>query len=67
MIPKSLAIAYWGEVGQLTLLWVVLLPLLEPLGVGVQEVDQGELGEGGEGEEEADENVDIKGRGVANL
>jgi hypothetical protein len=44
-----------------------LLPLLEPLGVGVQEVDEGELGEGGKREEKTDQDVHVQGSGIANL
>jgi hypothetical protein len=53
--------------GNGTLLWVILLPLLEPLAVGVQEVDEGELGQRGEREEEADQDVDVQGRRVSHL
>ncbi len=50
-----------------TLFWVILFPLSEPLEVDGDKVDDGELCQGSEGEKETDEDVNIEGGRVANL
>ena len=46
---------------------LLLLPLLEALDEGVDEVDAGELNEGGEHGGQAEDDVHVKGRGVTHL
>ena len=48
-------------------LLLFLLPLLEALDEGVDEVDAGELHEGGEHGGQAEDDVHVQGRGVTNF
>ena len=57
----------WLLLGSLLELLLLLLPLLEALDEGVDEVDAGELHEGREDGSQAEDDVHVKSRGVTNF